>query len=180
MARRGAALTLGLVTARSQVWHTGSPQRIILGIYFLAAGAFQGVVEVMEVKLLIKWAPLMQTYIGRGLFDIFWGILVAAVGGVAWVIFGIIMIVFGFLLIFIPPCVIKDYHLGPYYLNGTARHSIDILNAEGASIDQVKDAWAKEKKRADSAEARFTKAEKDLAEARAELTLAETRGAEKA
>ena len=24
----------------------------------------------------------------------------------------IIMIVFGFLLIFIPPCVIKDYHLG--------------------------------------------------------------------
>ena len=35
-------------------------------------------------------------------------------------------------------------------------------------------------KRADSAEARFTKAEKDLAEARAELTLAETRGAEKA
>ena len=58
----------------------------------------------MEVKLLIKWAPLMQTYIGRGLFDIFWGILVAAVGGVAWVIFGIIMIVFGFLLIFIPPC----------------------------------------------------------------------------
>ena len=115
------------------------------------------------------------------------------------------MIVFGFLLIFIPPCVIKDYHLGsglrgnqavsnaieqthlttenshrPYYLNGTARHSIDILNAEGASIDQVKDAWAKEKKRADGAEARFTKAEKDLAEARAELTLAETRGAEKA
>ena len=103
------------------------------------------------------------------------------------------MIVFGFLLIFIPPCVIKDYHLGsglrgnqavsnaieqthlttenshrPYYLNGTARHSIDILNAEGASIDQVKDAWAKEKKRADGAEARFTKAEKDLAEARAE------------
>ena len=42
----------------------------------------------MEVKLLIKWAPLMQTYIGRGLFYIFWGILVAAVGGVAWVIFG--------------------------------------------------------------------------------------------
>ncbi len=31
-----------------------------------------------------------------------------------------------------------------------------------------------------TAEARFTKAEKDLAEARAELTLAETRGAEKA
>ena len=54
------------------------------------------------------------------------------------------------------------------------------MNAEGASIDQVKDAWAKEKKRADAAEARFTKAEKDLAEARAELTLAETRGAEKA
>ena len=46
--------------------------------------------------------------IGRGLFYIFWGILVAAVGGVAWVIFGIIMIVFGFLLIFIPPCVVKD------------------------------------------------------------------------
>ena len=41
-----------------------------------------------QVKLLIKWAPLMQTYIGRGLFYIFWGILVAAVGGVAWVIFG--------------------------------------------------------------------------------------------
>ena len=92
----------------------------------------------------------------------------------------IIMIVFGFLLIFIPPCVIKDYHLGPYYLNGTARHSNDILNKEGATIDQVKDAWAKEKKRADAAEARFTTAEKNLAEARAELTLAETRGAEKA
>ena len=74
----------------------------------------------------------------------------------------------------------SEQPIGPYYLNGTARHSIDILNAEGASIDQVKDAWAKEKKRADGAEARFTKAEKDLAEARAELTLAETRGAEKA
>ena len=72
----------------NMVWNTGSPQRIILGIYFLVAGAFGAVVEVMEVKLLIKWAPLMQTYIGRGLFYIFWGILVAAVGGVAWVIFG--------------------------------------------------------------------------------------------
>ena len=36
------------------VWNTGSPQRIIL-IYFLAAGAFGVVVEVMEVKLLVKF-----------------------------------------------------------------------------------------------------------------------------
>ena len=54
MARRGAVLTLGLVTTRTQVWHTGSPQRIILGIYFLVAGAFGAVVEVMEVKLCVE------------------------------------------------------------------------------------------------------------------------------
>ena len=54
------------------VWNTGSPQRIILGIYFLVAGVFGAVVEVTEVKLLIKWAPLMQTYIGRKI-DVFYG-----------------------------------------------------------------------------------------------------------
>ena len=29
------------------VWNTGSPQRIILGIYFLVAGVFGAVVEVI-------------------------------------------------------------------------------------------------------------------------------------
>ena len=32
----------------NMVWNTGSPQRIILGIYFLVTGAFGAVVEVMR------------------------------------------------------------------------------------------------------------------------------------
>ena len=55
----------------------------------------------------------MVTFWGRGLFYIFWGVLVAGAGGVAFAVLGIFCIVFGFLLIFIPPMVIKDYHLGP-------------------------------------------------------------------
>jgi len=75
---------------------------------------FAIVFEVMEVKILVKWAPLMCTFWGRGCFYIFWGVLIAGAGGVAFAVLGIFCIVFGFLLIFIPPVTMKDYHLGPY------------------------------------------------------------------
>ena len=48
----------------NMVWNTGSPQRIILGIYFLVAGAFGAVVEVMEVKLLVKCCVEINQCVG--------------------------------------------------------------------------------------------------------------------
>ena len=42
----------------------------------------------MEVKILVKWAPLMCTFWGRGCFYIFWGVLIAGAGGVAFAVLG--------------------------------------------------------------------------------------------
>mmetsp|Transcript_18159 Transcript_18159/g.55878 ORF Transcript_18159/g.55878 Transcript_18159/m.55878 type:complete len:213 (-) Transcript_18159:95-733(-) len=159
------------------IWASGwgDAQKALLGLYMIGFGLFAIILEVMEVKILIKWAPLMVTFWGRGLFYIFWGVLVAGAGGVAFAVLGIFCIVFGFLLIFIPPMVIKDYHLGPFYLKGDDRHDHKAFDVDKADSGQIKAAWEAEKKRADFAEARYVAAEQEVAGLKADLTLAENK-----
>mmetsp|Transcript_21004 Transcript_21004/g.62670 ORF Transcript_21004/g.62670 Transcript_21004/m.62670 type:complete len:217 (+) Transcript_21004:151-801(+) len=170
------AMLICIAGIMNLVWSRGigDAQRALLGCYFLVFGALAGVMETMEVKKLVQWAPLMMTFWGRGLYYIFWGILVAGAGGVAFAVLGTICVVFGFLYVLIPPLTIRDYHLGPYTLAGT-RHAHNTFDVESADQEQLQQAYQAEKQRADFAEQRYITAERDLAEAKAELKLIEGR-----
>jgi len=63
---------------------------------------------------------------------------------------------------------------GPYTLAGT-RHAHATFDVESADQEQLQQAYQAEKQRADFAEQRYITAERDLAEARAELKLVEGR-----
>ncbi|KAJ1456076.1 hypothetical protein M885DRAFT_518543 [Pelagophyceae sp. CCMP2097] len=90
----------------------------ILGIYYILFGILACLVETMDFTRLRIWAPFLCSYPGRGVFWIFWGILIGD-GKEIWIALSIFFVAFGVLLCTCAPFFVQDgVSLGPTFLIG--------------------------------------------------------------
>ena len=83
----GAVLSVVMVLSGclmcSESLRLSEARTFVIGVYFGGFGLFSLVLEWRRFESVLKWLPFLDTFVGKGVFFVFWGFLLFD-GGLPW------------------------------------------------------------------------------------------------